>query len=114
MKAKTLIAMLFVSFFVLISEFANADEVSKIKIQRTTTIQYELLGPVLSPELQQGLESSIVSTLNKGKVPGVVVSVGESSVTLYVKESSGFFSVHNFFVLRSIFEVLGKEPEILH
>ena len=35
MKAKTLIAMLFVSFFVLISEFANADEVSKIKIQRT-------------------------------------------------------------------------------
>lgn len=109
MKATMFIAML----FVLTSHLACADEVSKVQIQRTMTLRYEFSGLVLSSELQQNLKSSIISKLEKRNVPKVVVVVGEKSLMLLAKAPNDIFLVHNYCVLRSIYDVLGKEPEVL-
>lgn len=106
----TMLTVVLVSFFVLTSHFVSADE--KVQVQRTTTIQYEMSGLILSYEQQQLLKYTILSKLEKNNVYGIVVSVGESSVTL-LNESNLNFLVPNIYVLQTIHDVLGKEPELL-
>jgi len=98
---------MFVSLFVLTS-FASADEVSKVQIQRTTTIHYELSEGIQPYDRQQLLKYSIMNMLEKRNVHGVVVSVEEKSVTLLVKGNLNL-QVHNFCVFQSIQDVLGKK-----
>jgi len=107
MKTKMLVVAMFVSLFVLTS-FASADEVSKVQIQRTTTIHYELSEGIQPYDRQQLLKYSIMNMLEKRNVHGVVVSVEEKSVTLLVKGNLNL-QVHNFCVFQSIQDVLGKK-----